>query len=1016
MTVEHRSERRLVTCLFLDVVGSTDMTVNLGPERVKRELERAFADLTQILQRHGGTIEKYIGDAIFVIFGAPAAHTDDPERALRAAIACAEWATQNRGAGGAVEVRVGVETGEALIDLDAVDMRQQMAVGTVVNLAARLQSQSAAGEILVGPTCREATADVAEYKGERTADLKGIGAVSIASLVGLGTFARHGPLRFVGRDAELRRLGAAFDRVCAGRATLALVSGPPGQGKSRLTEEFLATLPRDVRVLSARCRPGTESGAFTPLRQLVTADVGHDTLDGLATRIRQLLPDGATHDAVLEGIAHSAGLTTSERILALSAVQRRDAFQDAWRRYVGAMVRERPLVVWVEDIHWAEPQLVGLLDRLTARSENRLLVAATARPEFVGSAALRPSEDLVHVELGPLTPQDALELARSASAVAELAVERAEGNPLFIVELARARRTGGELPMTVQAAIAARIDELTPDDRQLIQRAAVVGETFGVRDAALLSERDPADAAGTLARLAHGRYLSPVDGQYRFHHALVRDVAYGRVPIAERMKLHARYAREGVDPNDAEALAHHWWEAIGPPDAQWVWEDASDLAEMRREALEAHIAAANRQADRLSHERAIELYARARSFVGGPSDIGRIEEGIGRAYTVTAQGDEAWEHRLKAIEAYREAGIDPPARLYADMLAVPVMNIGYFRTAQPPEHLPELFNEGERVARSTGDEGSLLRLIADRALFTGDAALASEALRLADAASDHRDLGEVLRAIGIAQYFAGQLADGEGTFARIDRVAAEGGDVNVGEVVMWHGLLRVVAGDLVGAEEMARQLDAFAATSNAHTKGHALGLRSMVLAARGDWTSVHEVARDVERLVDANPTLPFCSIPGAATAADAAAEQLAGRPYPERASTLVYRMIPTFAAQRAATLVLPLAMAGRPAFGPELDEAYAATPATLWWQRSVCDPLGFHLPLALIVARRWDDLAAQRERLAVFARTGSRVAGALVNAIAEERANADGGPAPAHAELRALGYAGVSELLHFRSE
>src|SRR5438132_3594955 len=317
MTVEHRSERRLVTCLFLDVVGSTDMTVSLGPERMKRELERSFTDLKGILQREGGTIEKYIGDAIFVIFGAPIAHTDDPERALRAAIDCAEWAARSRGAGGAVDVRIGVETGEALIDLDAVDLRQQMAVGAVVNLAARLQSQADAGEIVVGPTCRGETADVAEYARERTADLKGIGAVSIASLVGLSTHVNYRPLRFVGRDAELRRLSAAFDRVRAGRATFALVSGPPGQGKSRLIEEFLATLPSDVRVLSARCPPGTESGAFTPLRQLVASDVGAATIEALAARTGQLFPDATAGASVLEGVAHAVGLTTSERILGL---------------------------------------------------------------------------------------------------------------------------------------------------------------------------------------------------------------------------------------------------------------------------------------------------------------------------------------------------------------------------------------------------------------------------------------------------------------------------------------------------------------------------------------------------------------------------------------------------------------------------------------------------------------------------------------------------------------------------
>lgn len=1013
MSVEHRSERRLVTCLFIDVVGSTEMTVARGPERMKRELDRAFAELRTILVGHGGTIEKYVGDAIFVLFGAPMAHANDPERALRAATACCEWATAHRREGGQLHVRAGIETGEALVDLDAIDDRQQMVVGTVVNLASRLQAYADPDEVLVGPTCRDVTADVAEFAAEREAPLKGIGQIAVAALASVGPHGPQRPLPFVGRGTELATLRRAFDRARGGRATFALVSGPPGQGKSRLAEEALAAVPEDVRVLAARCRPGSETGASTPLRQLVAADVGPAALDALAGRIAALLPADGQRTQIAEAVAHSAGIITSERLLGLGAAPRREAVHDAWRRYLGAIARERPVVLWVEDLHWAEPHLVGILDRLASRSETRVLVLGTARPEFLGSAALRPSDDLVHVELGPLSPDDALRLARSASTVVERTVERAEGNPLFIIELARARRVGSALPMTVQAAIAARIDELAAEDRRLIQHAAVVGETFGIRDAAMLSDRDAAQAAGALARLAHGRYLSPIDGDYRFHHALVRDVAYGRVPVAERMRLHARYAREGVDPEDAEALAHHWWEALRPPDADWVWEGAAELPAMRREALDAHLAAGRRRAERLSHERATELYDRARIFAAGPLDVAAIEEGLGWADALAAKGDGSWDHWAKAMAAYRQAGRDPPARLYADMLAVPLLNNGYFRTSPAEDRTAALLDEGERIARATGDESSLLRIMALHAVFVGDPERAREARRLADAATDQRDLGETLRAIAIVQYFAGRLTEGEATFRRIDEVAREGGFVNVGEVLLWRSLLRWVAGDLEGATALARELDAFAARSTAHTKGHALGVWAMIALAKGDWSGVRAVAQDVERLLTDNPELPFCSIPAAATAAHAAAEILAGRAYPERTAALVERMIPSLPSSRASSLVVPLAMSGRPAFGPELDYAYLAR---LWYHRSTCDPLGFNPPIALTIARRHEDLPAHVDRLEAFAATGSAVAGALAAALREELAPAEGGSAAEHAALRELGYTGLSDLLRFRPD
>ncbi|HLZ47681.1 MAG TPA: AAA family ATPase, partial [Candidatus Limnocylindria bacterium] len=522
-----------------------------------------------------------------------------------------------------------------------------MAVGAVVNTAARLQSLADPGEILVGPACREATAHIATFLNERSLELKGIGRVEAATLAAIASTTSVPQLPFVGRSAELRTLEHAIGRARSGRGTFVVVSGPPGQGKSRLVEEGLGRFGADARILSARCRPGTEIGKLDPLRQLLRSDIGDETLDAIHRRMTELLPPPEVAHAV-EVIAHSVGLATSEGLIRLGPIGRRDAFVGAWRSYVTSLARERLTVIWAEDLHWAEPHVVAILDSI-ARVEAPLCVVTSARPEFLGSAAVRPGAGVIHLDLPGLAPEEALALARNSSVAAARMVDRAEGNPLFIVELARARTIGEDLPMTVQAAISARIDELAPTDRQLLQHAAVVGETFAIRDGALLTDRDAADVAGALARLVHGRYLSRVEDRYRFHHALVRDVAYARLPIADRMHLHARYAREGVDTSDAEALAHHWWEALRPPDAEWVWEPG-ERAAMRPEAFEAHLTAAAGRADRSSHERALELYERARQLAEGPRELARVEDGLGRAFHRNAQGDEAWDHRNRALE------------------------------------------------------------------------------------------------------------------------------------------------------------------------------------------------------------------------------------------------------------------------------------------------------------------------------------------------------------------------------
>jgi hypothetical protein len=281
---------------------------------------------------------------------------------------------------------------------------------------------------------------------------------------------------------------------------------------------------------------------------------------------------------------------------------------------------------------------------------------------------------------------------------------------------------------------------------------------------------------------------------------------------------------------------------------------------------------------------------------------------------------------------------------------------------------------------------------------------------MADATSDQRALGEVFRPIGIAQFFAGQLADAEATFRRVDSVAAQGGFVNVGEILLWRALTLIAAGDLDQAEASARELDTFAATSTPHTRGHALGVWGLIHAARGDWDAARETAHAVEELVTGNPALPFCLIPASATAAGGAADRLAGREAPQNIEALVERMQPWQPTQRAGTLVIVRAMSNLPAFGPDLDASYEAK---LWWDRNVVDPLGFSRAIALVIAGRHGEASERVSGIERFATTGSRVAGALVAAAREELASS-ARAAAGHAALRELGYHGYSDLLRFR--
>jgi class 3 adenylate cyclase/tetratricopeptide (TPR) repeat protein len=985
--LEHRSERRLVTCVFIDIVGSTNLGQRLGPERMQRLLTESFREISAIATAAGGTIEKYIGDEVFVLFGAPAAHSDDVMRALRVAESSVRWASTTTSP---VSVRVGIETGEALVDLEAVGERQRMAVGACVNIAARLMAQADPNTVVVGPTTFAATRETAEFDDLGPLELKGLGPVAAWRLVAL-TETHEGQLPLVGRDSELAQLQKLFDRAASGDPGLAVLMGPPGIGKPRIVDGFANSVAAEATVLEARCRPGTEVGA-SPLRELLANG------------------DPAT---VPSAVAYSAGLRPDARLLALNGIDRRTTIQSAWREYLAELSRARPVVIILEDLHWAESELVRLIDALTLGSGLRLMVAATARPEFPGMPLLRPGDGRLFIELQPLDAASASALAQAAGA-RDIDIGRAEGHPLFIVELARARGASTTLPVTLQAAISARLDELASADRELLQSSSVIGETFDVRGAALLAGRDPAEVAGTLGRLAHLRYVDAIDGQFRFEHALVHDIAYGRLPIGTRLRLHAQFAREGLRSDDVETLAHHWWQALGPDDAAWVWDDEAEREAMRRDGLRAHLAAGASLADRLALDRATEIFRRALKLAAGPIEAAQGEEAFGLAYARNAKGDEATEHRLRAIELYREANVPPPVSLYADTLDLPVFNWGYFQHMRSVEEIVGLVDEGISHARERSDPASLLRLLVQRGVFLNKADVLPEISQLLKNGADFSTRADALWRLAVMHF--GVTEDFDLALSALDlafRLRDAGAGLNLPEALMWRANALFHAGDLARAEADADRLLEISRTMSPHTRQHGLGTKARVLLGRGDWAGVIEKADALRSLFQEYPDDTFCII-GASGIADGAIAQIldSGRPSDDL-EPLMLRVIPDSPGIRAASLLVPLVMSSGEVAEDEAHRAYAPeTP--IFSREQVWDLTEMHWAIAYVARRQWTELDPLLVRLDGRAQRGSKFAGALAAALREESSSARGGPKPTHDALRGLGYHGISQLLSYR--
>jgi class 3 adenylate cyclase/tetratricopeptide (TPR) repeat protein len=637
-----RRERKVVSVLFADLVGFTSRAETLDPEDVEAILRPFHDRLRSELEQRGGTVEKFIGDAVMAVFGAPVAHEDDPERAVRAALAIRDWITEEE----ELEVRIAVNTGEVLVSLDeSPGAERGLVAGDVVNTASRLQSAAPVNGILVGETTYNATSRVIEYREAPAVEAKGKSQpVPVWEVIEArsryGADVTHKPTTpLVGRDRELGLLVGTLARVQHERSPqLVTLVGVPGIGKSRLVYELFSeidTRPELIYWRQGRCLPYGEGVAFWALGEIVKAHAGilegepeERALEKLRAVVEEAVPEQDDGAWVLRELKPLVGLSEGD-----TGDRRAESFA-AWRRFFEGLAELGPLVLVVEDLHWADEGLLDFLDHLIDwASEVPILVVATTRPELLtrrpGWGGGKPNATTI--SLSPLTEAETATLVHGLLHRAALPadvqaglLERAGGNPLYAEEFARIaleRNALGAaetlpLPESVQGLIAARLDALSDEEKGLLQDASVLGKLFWLGAVGQLGGVARERAEELLHALARKQFVqrerrSSMEGdtQYAFAHTLVRDVAYGQIPRADRTEKHRRAAAwiESLGRGDdyAELRAHHYVSALD------TLPTGADTADLRRSARLALRDAGDRAASLNAFDAAVRDYERA---------------------------------------------------------------------------------------------------------------------------------------------------------------------------------------------------------------------------------------------------------------------------------------------------------------------------------------------------------------------------------------------------------------------
>ena len=694
-----RETRKTVTILFTDVTGSTTLGEQVDPESLRDIMGRYFASMREVIERHGGTVEKYIGDAVMAVFGVPLVHDEDALRAVRAAAEMREALERlNVGLlaerGVTLEARSGVNTGSVVVGSGGPG--EAIVVGDAVNVAARLQTAAAPGEIVIGGATHALVRDAVDVGPPESLELKGKADPVLAFRLhkvapGAEGHRRRLDAPMVGRERELDALQQAFERtVSATSCQLFTILGSAGVGKSRLVAEFLGSIRDRASVVRGRCLPYGEGITYWAVAEIIRE----------ATGIR----DGDTAETALERIdSFVAGLPEATAIargltglIGLEASAAREELVWAFRRGLEHVAEARPLVVLIDDIHWAEPTMLDLIESIADLArDSPILFICPARPEFLDD---RPTWgggkiNATTILLEPLTEGSALalidELVPGGAlplAVRARIADAAEGNPLYVEEFLSTLIDDGALaadgdawiasrdlesiavPPTIQALLAARLDRLAPEERAVAERASVVGRVFDQPSVVALS---PAEVRSEVPRnligLVRKELIRPdrsglAQGDaFRFRHMLIRDAAYERLPKSERAELHELFAGwldqvAGDRQSEVEEMVgHHLEQAyryrkeLAPVD-----ERGRDLASRAAQRL---ISAGGRALERSDVEATVNLYGRAAGLLD-PADPTRLAilPDLARVLDANGRFDDAKALFTEALEQSDAAG------------------------------------------------------------------------------------------------------------------------------------------------------------------------------------------------------------------------------------------------------------------------------------------------------------------------------------------------------------------------